>query len=211
MEVSNAPFSSKQCVVNLFRVPGLRQRSNNDEEPARTNKDRFNMPSYPPYNTTPFYPSGQRFVPSNPVFWHNFLFCLSYWIILICVTCRICGGCNCEILSGHYLTCIGTFWHPRCFRCHSCHEPITEPEVWYHEKRNTFLLLLIFLHRNIICHVVLYFLFYFAVCEISIVFLVSFSHILFLFLSFLCQEVTHTTSLVTENCIIPNVMSAINL
>lgn len=78
MEVSNAPFSSKQCVVNLFRVPGLRQRSNNDEEPARTNKDRFNMPSYPPYNTTPFYPSGQRFVPSNPVFWYNFLFCLSY-------------------------------------------------------------------------------------------------------------------------------------
>lgn len=43
---------------------------------------------------------------------------------------RICGGCNSDIGSGNYLGCMGTFFHPECFRCHSCGYAITEHEVY---------------------------------------------------------------------------------
>nr|AAB87132.1 hypothetical protein [Arabidopsis thaliana] len=42
---------------------------------------------------------------------------------------RICGGCNSDIGSGNYLGCMGTFFHPECFRCHSCGYAITEHEI----------------------------------------------------------------------------------
>ncbi|XP_010554634.1 PREDICTED: protein DA1-related 2-like isoform X2 [Tarenaya hassleriana] len=41
---------------------------------------------------------------------------------------RICGGCHGDIGHGNYLGCMGTFFHPECFRCHSCGYPITEHE-----------------------------------------------------------------------------------
>ncbi|ONK67706.1 uncharacterized protein A4U43_C05F2880 [Asparagus officinalis] len=41
---------------------------------------------------------------------------------------RICGGCKHEIGYGHYLSCMGTFWHPQCFRCYACSRPICESE-----------------------------------------------------------------------------------
>ncbi|XP_010533361.1 PREDICTED: protein DA1-related 2 [Tarenaya hassleriana] len=41
---------------------------------------------------------------------------------------RICGGCHRDIGHGNYLGCMGTFFHPECFRCHSCGYPITEHE-----------------------------------------------------------------------------------
>ncbi|KAD7480126.1 hypothetical protein R6Q59_008952 [Mikania micrantha] len=41
---------------------------------------------------------------------------------------RICGGCNHEIGYGNYLGCMGTFFHPECFRCRACCYPITEHE-----------------------------------------------------------------------------------
>ncbi|XP_039131933.1 protein DA1-related 2-like isoform X1 [Dioscorea cayenensis subsp. rotundata] len=41
---------------------------------------------------------------------------------------RVCGGCNKEIGYGHYLSCMGAFWHPQCFRCHACGLPICEKE-----------------------------------------------------------------------------------
>ncbi|CAF1808329.1 BnaC04g05580D [Brassica napus] len=41
---------------------------------------------------------------------------------------RICGGCNRDIGMGNYLGCMGTFFHPECFCCHSCRYPITEHE-----------------------------------------------------------------------------------
>ncbi|GER34899.1 DA1-related protein 2 [Striga asiatica] len=42
---------------------------------------------------------------------------------------RICGGCKREIVYGNYLGCMGTFYHPDCFRCSACHYPITEHEI----------------------------------------------------------------------------------
>ncbi|WZZ48739.1 hypothetical protein YC2023_048846 [Brassica napus] len=42
---------------------------------------------------------------------------------------RICGGCNRDIGMGNYLGCMGTFFHPECFCCHSCRYPITEHEI----------------------------------------------------------------------------------
>ncbi|KAK8950129.1 Protein DA1-related 2 [Platanthera guangdongensis] len=41
---------------------------------------------------------------------------------------RLCGGCKREIGYGHYLSCMGTFWHPHCFRCYSCGQAIRESE-----------------------------------------------------------------------------------
>ncbi|XP_050896794.1 protein DA1-related 2 [Lathyrus oleraceus] len=41
---------------------------------------------------------------------------------------RICGGCNQEIIYGNCLGCMDTYFHPDCFRCHSCRYPITERE-----------------------------------------------------------------------------------
>lgn len=42
---------------------------------------------------------------------------------------RLCGGCKQEIGYGHYLSCMGTFWHPHCFRCSACGQPICESEI----------------------------------------------------------------------------------
>nr|GME10185.1 protein DA1 isoform X1 [Ipomoea batatas] len=40
----------------------------------------------------------------------------------------ICAGCNTEIGHGRFLNCMGTFWHPECFRCHACNQPISDYE-----------------------------------------------------------------------------------
>lgn len=42
---------------------------------------------------------------------------------------RKCSGCHKEIVSGNYLGCMGTFFHPECFLCRACGFPITEYEV----------------------------------------------------------------------------------
>ncbi|KAF8405155.1 hypothetical protein HHK36_010054 [Tetracentron sinense] len=41
---------------------------------------------------------------------------------------RICAGCNTEIGHGRFLSCMGTVWHPECFRCHACGLPISDYE-----------------------------------------------------------------------------------
>ncbi|XP_065875159.1 protein DA1-related 1-like isoform X2 [Euphorbia lathyris] len=41
---------------------------------------------------------------------------------------RICAGCNAEIGHGRFLSCMGAVWHPECFRCNSCNEPIADFE-----------------------------------------------------------------------------------
>lgn len=43
--------------------------------------------------------------------------------------CRICGGCKHEIIYGNYLGCMGSYFHPQCFCCSLCRQPITESEV----------------------------------------------------------------------------------
>ncbi|PKA49619.1 Protein DA1 [Apostasia shenzhenica] len=39
---------------------------------------------------------------------------------------RICAGCSNEIDNGSFLSCMGAVWHPECFRCYSCNQPISD-------------------------------------------------------------------------------------
>ncbi|KAJ4754446.1 Protein DA1 [Rhynchospora pubera] len=41
---------------------------------------------------------------------------------------RICGGCHNEIGHGRFLNFMGAVWHPNCFKCHACHQPIFDYE-----------------------------------------------------------------------------------
>ncbi|KAA8547301.1 hypothetical protein F0562_003835 [Nyssa sinensis] len=41
---------------------------------------------------------------------------------------RICAGCKTEIGHGRFLSCMEAFWHPECFRCHACNQPISDYE-----------------------------------------------------------------------------------
>ncbi|CAK9171777.1 unnamed protein product [Ilex paraguariensis] len=41
---------------------------------------------------------------------------------------RICAGCNSGIGHGRFLSCMGAVWHPECFRCHACNQPISDYE-----------------------------------------------------------------------------------
>ncbi|XP_074309102.1 protein DA1-related 1-like isoform X3 [Silene latifolia] len=41
---------------------------------------------------------------------------------------RSCTGCGADIGHGRYLSCMGGFWHPECFRCHVCSKPISDYE-----------------------------------------------------------------------------------
>ncbi|KAJ9166134.1 hypothetical protein P3X46_020924 [Hevea brasiliensis] len=41
---------------------------------------------------------------------------------------RICAGCSMEIGQGRFLNCLNAFWHPECFRCHACNQPISDYE-----------------------------------------------------------------------------------
>ncbi|KAI4299507.1 hypothetical protein L6164_032963 [Bauhinia variegata] len=79
---------------------GYRWGADNDEDYAMAPQDSLYPPSHRPYVPAPFYPSGYR----------------------------ICGGCKQEIVYGNCLGCMGTYFHPDCFCCHSCHYPITERE-----------------------------------------------------------------------------------
>lgn len=62
---------------------------------------------------------------------------------------RICAGCNTEIGHGRYLSCMEAFWHPECFRCHSCNLPITDVEVlfffWFRMYSSSWLILFLIL------------------------------------------------------------------
>ncbi|KAH9702207.1 protein DA1-related 2 [Citrus sinensis] len=85
---------------NVLSCSGQRWRSNTDEDYAWALQDSQLNPSYPPYDPSHYYPR-------------------SY---------KVCGGCNCDIGYGNYLGCMGTYFHPNCFRCRSCGYPITEHE-----------------------------------------------------------------------------------
>lgn len=82
------------------RPSGFKWQTGNYED-LRT-RDRHNPPLYPPYNCSDYYPRGY--------------------------SGRICNGCKRGIGHGTYLGCMGTFFHPECFCCHSCGYPITEVE-----------------------------------------------------------------------------------
>lgn len=86
---------------DLNRPNGQRWKSDTDEDYAWAIQDSQLNPSYPP----PFDPS--LYYPR------------SY---------KVCGGCQRDIGYGNYLGCMGTYFHPDCFRCRSCGCPITEHE-----------------------------------------------------------------------------------
>ncbi|KAG6406395.1 hypothetical protein SASPL_133995 [Salvia splendens] len=52
---------------------------------------------------------------------------------------KICAGCNMEIGHGGYVSCRDALWHPRCFRCRICNQPLSDYEFFvsgiyhYHE------------------------------------------------------------------------------
>ncbi|XP_073060454.1 protein DA1-related 1-like [Primulina eburnea] len=68
---------------------------------------RLLPPRSPRYNDGSFFPP-------NP-----FLYLPGY---------RICAGCNSEIGHGRYLSCMGAVWHPDCFCCNACNQPISDYE-----------------------------------------------------------------------------------
>nr|XP_029116324.1 protein DA1-related 1 isoform X2 [Elaeis guineensis] len=76
-----------------------------DEQLARAVQESLNVDSPPHYN-------GQIYQPPQ------FLF-----------PSRICAGCKNEIGHGRYLSCMGALWHPDCFRCHACNQPISDYEI----------------------------------------------------------------------------------
>lgn len=86
---------------DLKRPSGYKWQTANDED-LRARRDRRNPPLYPPYKYSDYYPRGY--------------------------SGRICSGCKHDIGHGNYLGCMGTFFHPECFRCRSCGYPITEHE-----------------------------------------------------------------------------------
>ncbi|AQL07761.1 Protein DA1-related 2 [Zea mays] len=81
-----------------------RKGDKDDEDLARAIQDSLNMNPYTPYN--PYAPSHAQ--PRGH---------------------RLCAGCKHEIGHGHYLSCMGIYWHPQCFRCNSCGHPIRETEA----------------------------------------------------------------------------------
>ncbi|KAL7135576.1 hypothetical protein ABFS83_11G107000 [Erythranthe nasuta] len=48
---------------------------------------------------------------------------------------RTCAGCHSEINSGNYLSSLGAVWHPECFRCHACNQPISDYEFSISDNR----------------------------------------------------------------------------
>ncbi|XP_060193714.1 protein DA1-related 1-like [Lycium barbarum] len=41
--------------------------------------------------------------------------------------CRVCAGCKAEI-GGTHSYCMGAVWHPECFRCQACNQPISDSD-----------------------------------------------------------------------------------
>ncbi|CAA3007428.1 DA1-related 1-like [Olea europaea subsp. europaea] len=48
---------------------------------------------------------------------------------------RICAGCKGDIGHGRYLSCMEANWHPECFRCHACNQPISDYEFSLSDHR----------------------------------------------------------------------------
>ncbi|KAH1153003.1 hypothetical protein AAZX31_18G034000 [Glycine max] len=91
---------------NFKRPTGYRWRTGTDEDYAKALQDRMFSSAHPPYAPVPFYTRGYGMQSHN----------------------RTCGGCNQEILYGNCLGVGHNYFHPDCFRCHSCRYPITERE-----------------------------------------------------------------------------------
>ncbi|KAL6551674.1 Protein DA1-related 1 [Orobanche gracilis] len=82
---------------------------------------RVQLPPFPsPPSVSPRYDYG-GFLPPNPFYYPP-----GY---------RICAGCNSEVGHGRYLSCMGAVWHPECFCCHACSQPISDYEFSMSDNR----------------------------------------------------------------------------
>ncbi|CAN6334786.1 unnamed protein product [Urochloa humidicola] len=48
---------------------------------------------------------------------------------------RTCAGCHNPIGHGRFLSCMGSVWHPQCFRCFGCNKPISDYEFAMHDDQ----------------------------------------------------------------------------
>ncbi|KAI8525380.1 hypothetical protein RHMOL_Rhmol13G0225800 [Rhododendron molle] len=85
-----------------------------DEQLAKALQESLNIDSAPRYNSGNLFPPYPYYYPSGY---------------------RICAGCNAEIGHGRFLSCMENFWHPECFRCHTCNLPISDYEFSMSENR----------------------------------------------------------------------------
>lgn len=81
----------------------------NDEDSSKPLQESFGMPHFQPHN-------------------------LSHPPQILPRGYRVCGGCKREISNGRYLSSMGNYWHPKCFRCHACGHPIYETEVLFQQN-----------------------------------------------------------------------------
>ncbi|KZV52960.1 hypothetical protein F511_34814 [Dorcoceras hygrometricum] len=98
-----------------------------DEELAKAIQESLNVESPPqsPPRALPTRPPGYDF---GSFFPHNVLrHSLGQH--------RICRGCNSQIGNERFLSGMGAFWHPECFRCHACNEPISDHEFSMPDNR----------------------------------------------------------------------------
>ncbi|XP_015877352.3 protein DA1-related 2 isoform X2 [Ziziphus jujuba] len=82
------------------RPSGHRWQREKDKDFAGSLHDNLHPPLYPPHVPPQSHPWGYK----------------------------ICGGCKHEIIYGNYLGCMGSYFHPQCFCCSLCRQPITESE-----------------------------------------------------------------------------------
>ncbi|XP_047321498.1 protein DA1-related 2-like isoform X2 [Impatiens glandulifera] len=86
--------------LNRPPIGGFRWNGDNGQDIARKVHERFSSSFYPPFAPTQYYSRGYR----------------------------LCSACNRDIGHGNYLSCMGNFYHPECFRCHACGSQIIEHE-----------------------------------------------------------------------------------
>ncbi|THG23247.1 hypothetical protein TEA_017461 [Camellia sinensis var. sinensis] len=103
LSLSEEDRKSKNIVDNEYQLK-------DDEQLAKAIQESLNVespPQYPQYGNENIY---------QPI---PFPYSTGF---------RICAGCNTEIGHGRFLNCMGAIWHPGCFRCHGCNQPICDYE-----------------------------------------------------------------------------------
>ncbi|KAK4348761.1 hypothetical protein RND71_031516 [Anisodus tanguticus] len=90
-----------------------------DEQLARALQESLNVESPPQHISRNDHGSGNGY--GNGNFYHPIPFPYS-------ASFRVCAGCSTEIGHGRFLSCMGAVWHPECFRCHACNQPISDYE-----------------------------------------------------------------------------------